>query len=442
MTESETKVTVVDSIMGKGKTTWAADFMAEHNDRRFIYCAPLLSLLDEMNGRLSGKGCRELYTPSNRGRGKRDHFNTLLMEGRNIGVTHCTFSHANDETVSCLKEGHYTLILDEVLDILVEYNNATGEHMKTRDPKLLQDKGLIRRDEYGRVYWVGDSCEDTQYATVERLAKEGSLFLLDETLLVWQFPPELFRLFDEVYVLTYLFAGSMLCPYFAYHGIPYSMKSVGIDGAGKRFLTEYSEAVEDRLEFSRLITILENDRMNDYGLSALSKRWFSNNKEGRKAIKKNIANYVRGITKVDSRRVMWTTYEERRTELSGAGYTRTRMLTPGERALTGSALERAKASVSCFVPCNARGTNMYSDRDVLIYAMNFYPNEYLLRYFYNKNEVDGTSIAVYRDLISLSAMIQWVWRSAIRNKQPIRIYIPSTRMRTLFKDWLNGSLPK
>ena len=47
---TETKVTVIDSIMGKGKTTWAADFMAEHSERRFIYCAPLLNLLEETNG--------------------------------------------------------------------------------------------------------------------------------------------------------------------------------------------------------------------------------------------------------------------------------------------------------------------------------------------------------------------------------------------------------
>ncbi len=33
MTEDYTKVTVVESIMGKGKTAWAADFIAENNEK-------------------------------------------------------------------------------------------------------------------------------------------------------------------------------------------------------------------------------------------------------------------------------------------------------------------------------------------------------------------------------------------------------------------------
>lgn len=437
---TETRVTVIDSIMGKGKTTWAADFMAEHRERRFIYCAPFLNLLDEMNGRLRERGRAELHNPSNRGSGKRDHFNTLLMEGRDIGVTHCTFSNSNTETVECLTEGHYTLILDEVMDILVEYNAATGDHMRKGDPQLMIDKGLIRVDGYGKVHWQGEHCEETQYATVEKVAKDGNLFLLDDTMLVWQFPPDIFGMFDEVYVLTYLFDGSLLRPYFQYHGIPYVKKSIDTDPNRKRFITEYSDAREDRQKFSGLIDIHNDRRMNDYKLYSLSKSWFSKSKAGREALKANIGRYVRTVTKAKAERIMWTTFEDYRKVLKGKGYTQTRPLTDAERNGPQCERERAEASVSCFVPCNARGTNLYGDRDVLIYGLNFFPNEYILRYFDNKNTVDGTNITVDKDLISLSAMIQWVWRSAIRNGKPVQIYVPSERMRNLFKGWLNGSV--
>ncbi len=434
----ETKVTVIDSIMGKGKTTWAADFMAEHPERRFIYCAPFLNLLDEMNERLRERGRAELYNPSNRGSGKRDHFNTLLMEGRDIGVTHCTFSNSNTETVECLTEGHYTLILDEVMDILVEYNTATGDHMRKRDHELMIEKKLIRVDDYGKVHWQGDHCEETQYATVERVARDGNLFLLDGTMLVWQFPPDIFGMFDEVFVLTYLFDGSLLRPYFQYHDIPYIKKSIETDQNGKRFMTEYSDAREEREKFSGLISILDDRKMNDYRNYALSKNWFISYKDKRNILKNNIYKYVRTITKAKANRIMWTTFKGYKDTIKGKGYTRVRNLTEAEMKSNPSEREKAERAVSCFVPCNARGTNLYGDRDVLIYGLNFFPSEYILRYFSNKNAVDGTNITVDKDLISLSAMIQWVWRSAIRNGKPIQIYIPSERMRKLFIGWLTG----
>ena len=34
-------------------------------------------------------------------------------------------------------------------------------------------------------------------------------------------------------------------------------------------------------------------------------------------------------------------------------------------------------------------------------------------------------------------MIQWIFRSQIRQYKPINIYIPSERMRELLIDWLN-----
>ncbi len=34
-------------------------------------------------------------------------------------------------------------------------------------------------------------------------------------------------------------------------------------------------------------------------------------------------------------------------------------------------------------------------------------------------------------------MVQWIWRSAIREGNPINIYVPSSRMRSLLQRWLN-----
>lgn len=48
-----------------------------------------------------------------------------LMEGKDIALTHSTFSHADDETLNSLSKGNYCLFLDEALDIIVtEQNNS------------------------------------------------------------------------------------------------------------------------------------------------------------------------------------------------------------------------------------------------------------------------------------------------------------------------------
>ena len=45
---------------------------------------------------------------------------------------------------------------------------------------------------------------------------------------------------------------------------------------------------------------------------------------------------------------------------------------------------------------------------------------------------------VNQDMYALSILIQWVFRSAIRNGEEIWVYVPSRRMRTLFQTWLDN----
>ena len=40
-------------------------------------------------------------------------------------------------------------------------------------------------------------------------------------------------------------------------------------------------------------------------------------------------------------------------------------------------------------------------------------------------------------LFALQEMLQWIWRSAIRDGKPIDLYIPSERMRSLLVEWLD-----
>ena len=47
-------------------------------------------------------------------------------------------------------------------------------------------------------------------------------------------------------------------------------------------------------------------------------------------------------------------------------------------------------------------------------------------------------ITVSEESFALGEMVQWIYRSQIRNGKPITVYVPSKRMRELLIDWLNG----
>ena len=54
-----------------------------------------------------------------------------------------------------------------------------------------------------------------------------------------------------------------------------------------------------------------------------------------------------------------------------------------------------------------------------------------------KSYFEERGIEVSDDAYALSEMVQWIWRSGIRQGDPITVFIPSNRMRHLLKLWLD-----
>ena len=286
--------------------------------------------------------------------------------------------------------------------------------------------------------------------------------------MVWQFPPQIFGLFKKVFVLTYLFEGSFLKPYFEANGLEYEMVSVAKSEDDTRSLVPYTRENEHRERFRDLITICDNTDMNNYRATSLSKTWYGNaNKDTKKKLRNDIGNFCKNIAKATSADIMWTAPKEQEKSLKGAGYTTIFRITkdmpfvncpecdtrvPHYRSVCPECgcqikvnkqwLERERRKLEkiskCFVPCNARATNDYQNRWACVYACNMFPNKYIKRYFENRQKKDGLQIRVDEDYFALSCLLQWVWRSRIRKGETIYVYIPSTRMRKLFIDWLDG----
>ncbi len=56
--------------------------------------------------------------------------------------------------------------------------------------------------------------------------------------------------------------------------------------------------------------------------------------------------------------------------------------------------------------------------------------------------INQNNIKLDGDQNALSELIQWIWRSRIRNFEDIEIYIPSFRMRNLLKKYLGIEVEK
>lgn len=437
MTDETGKIIVVDSEMGSGKTTFALQYIQQNPDKSFVFCTPFLDEVERVKS-----ACHGFIDPKRIDGRKINGFNSLLEAGENIVLTHATFSNANDETLQRIREGHYVLVLDEVLDILLDFNEVAEAKIKRGDIDVLLNEGFIKVDNYGRVSWVKGHYPGSTYVDVERLAKNGVLFYLDKSLLVWQLPPEIFRTFDQIFILTFMFQGSFLKPYFEYHGLLYTMRSVYRDAKGGYYLDEYRDMSRQRKAEIRQLISLYDPHSTKYKAGSGSKSWFRRaTPSDLKDLQKRICNYIKNVTKAKTAEIMWTAPKDFAKYLKGGGYVR-RSLTDNEKRQLEHAdadtAKRIKDKAECFVPCNARASNNYRDRRVLIYAVNLYVNPYVSRYFENRNQTDHTDIHVDEEAFALQAMLQWIWRACIRDGKPIELYVPFKRMRDLLTAWLDG----
>ena len=229
---NKTKITVVDSIMGSGKSSWAIQKMNEDHDGNYIYITPFLSEVQRIKENCSSK---RFIEPKNLGHGKLDSFNDLLKKEKNIASTHALFKMADEDTRDLIKANDYTLILDEVMDVVTQIP------MKKDDlPSLLELK-LITIHSNGVVEWNVDEY-DGEYNHIKIMCKNNSVFMVNNCLLMWTFPVSVFQSFKEVYVLTYKFKGQVQRYYYDLYNVEYEYKSIRYNNESSKYeIVEYIE---------------------------------------------------------------------------------------------------------------------------------------------------------------------------------------------------------
>lgn len=393
-----TTTTVIDSIMGSGKTTWAINYINQHPDENFLYVTPY----NAETLRIQNSVNREIKIPQRKSDYKIDDVLRLLENEDDIATTHVLFSLFSEDHKEAIRRGNYTLFLDETMEAVEPYETAGAD-----DIRYLLEKSSIKIEDDGTIKWI-DQDYDTRYNSIKLLAQNHSLFQVNKKILIYQYPPDIFKIFKKVYVLTYMFDSSTMRYYFDLANIKYNLKSIK-QVNGEYRLVDYYEASREHLK--EKIHIYNNPDLNEIfpqKITSLSSTWYKNpdNRTKLDTLQKAIYNFFRNKCNAKSGEIMWTTFKKSKGKLRGKGYS------------------------NSFVPLNCRATNDYAKSKFLAYTANVYPHVGVTQFFLQRG------LKINDENYALSELIQWIFRSSVRNGEKIHIYLPSKRMRKLLENWL------
>jgi hypothetical protein len=420
-------ITVLDAVMGSGKTSHMIQHMNAHQEQRFIYITPSLSEchriagtqptnktnlapLRDRNGDLvyqepSKYNCVPLTFrhPENTEKTKLKDLEDLVNQGENIVSTHALLRHFTKETLERIYSNNYILVLDEAIDPVAEYTLSSVEKSDLLDQQLIK----VAEDGY-TLEWNYEISAFTRrpnepYYKVQKLCDQGNLLLLFHTLadkrpnskhvFIWEITEGIFSAFSEIIVLTYQFQGSLLKSYLEAKKVQYTVDTSTLDRG---------------LKYGHLIEIMDDPKFNlhngsDWKLSRSGSRGLTLDQI--KKLKDNCYNLSQNVWKAKSKDILWTCFKDDKTSLSGNGYSKG------------------------FLEQTCRATNAYKDKSCLLYLVDRHPKVTVRRYL---EDIGGK---VEMDIWSLNELLQWMFRSCVREGKPIQIYIPSGRMRKLLNEW-------
>ena len=395
------KVYIVDEMMGRGKSSAAINYINSSEDERFIIITPYL---DEVERYKTKCPLHHFKEPIQKRGSKLNDVKDLIKNGNNIVSTHALFQRFDEEVISLCKVFNYTLIMDEVAEVVQPYDI-------TEDDINILLELYCDVDSKGKLIWREEEQDYRgKFSEVKNLCNIGGLTIVRNKVLMWLFPIQTFNAFDKIFILTYLFSAQIQKYYYDYYDINYSYLYINGDSVDNYQFSNKIDSAQIRYPYDKLIHILENEKMNAVGdyKTALSRSWYDKYKGSQliKQLQNNVVNFFRNIRNDISKDNIWTTFKDYKSALSGKGYTRG------------------------FIPINMRATNAYKERTSLAYLVNIYLNP-MVKGFFQDHGID-----VDEDGYALSEMLQWIWRSAIRDGKEIFIYVPSRRMRELLNDWI------
>lgn len=418
MIDTKKTVEVLDSLMGCGKTTAIINWMKDNHHNKYIYVSPRLS---EVVERIPSE-CPELDFQTPQG-AKSNHMLQLLKDGKNIAATHALYQQLTEAHTDWVALQGYTLIIDEEVDFIDSYRKYNANDIAT-----LKQEDFIDIDylDGGRVIWQWDDIKpNTAYEALRNVCNLGMLYVtksgsleneddpeshIKNEMLVTHIPPKLIDVADRVIILTYKYFGSVMDKFFSlrgYNSVPFTEVSL------------HKDSTEVKQQVSELIKIVETPSTKKVKRYNLTGFWYerTSTKQQIESVSKAIISVGRKC-KSTSDNLMYTLPKD--------------VVLPEGNRKARMKVDRYPPE-ECFLYSRCRATNDYSYKNTLIHAYNRYPNTAVERYLRDyQHPIDNNNFA-------LAEMLQWIFRSAIREGKPINLSVLNHRMLELLVDWIEES---
>lgn len=393
-------INVTDALMGTGKTCNLSDRVNKSSSQtKWFIVTPLLTETIRISNACPQKSFH-LPEQSDTTRSKEPDLIRAVNAGKNIVTTHSMFEKLKltPDIKEAIDKNNYQLVIDETIDVISLLDETK------KDISLLFDQGIIAADDNGCIHWL-DKDYVGKFKNTMQCIKSGNVYWYKKAALRI-FPMEKFDAFHDIEILTYLFEGSPMHLYLSSFGYSFKFFSIqnGVRVSGKYDYNNEISIVREKIQ-------IYNGKFNDIGESCtLTSSWFKDrkrcNSEKMKAISQVSYNFLYNTCHARCQNAMWTILEAKKERCVIRGYKKS------------------------FLPCNSRATNGFMECKYLVYLLNRYSNPIIKHWF------SDHGVKLDDDRFALSELIQWIWRSAIRNDQEIKIFIPSARMRKILNNWL------
>lgn len=406
------KIELLDKIMGSGKSTAVLNWCERNSETSFLYVTPLLT---ESEGRVvNACEVNKFTAPTTENhRTKGEHLLDLLQSGVNISITHEMYGNLTTKHLHYIKENKYTVILDEEVSFIEPITSYS-----VADFKYLKSLKQIDALEDGKLVWLNEDevCDDTKYNQLANMCRLGMIYQSkrSDNWFVTQLPMDLILCADRVILITYLFKGSVMDAF---------VKMKGIEVVD---FTEVDVFEDSKHKIRSLIEFVGENQVKQWSSESFSSSWYKTVNQKKLT---DLSNSIRAIgvsCKVKGDELLWCTPSAVARPKRKAD----KKVNPkGYSAGTGEQNEDGIAQGS-FLACSSRATNAYRNRSVMVHCYNRFAHVTVTSFLQDYGaEVDNNQFA-------LSEFVQWLWRSRIRDGQPIKLCILSRRMRKLFQDWL------
>lgn len=420
------KVEILDSIMGSNKTNRVLDWIDSNPNERYLYISPLLSEVDNTSRLATNlKHVSFEFPTTDDSDTKSDDLLAKLEIGANISCTHSLYLGMSEKHLDLIEKYGYTVIIDEEVGVIDAFKKYS-----TDDLAYLSANGDIEiSEEDGMISWVGAELgKKAKYKQFYNLCKAKAVYATrrSDTMLVTQMPVELFTRAKRVIIMTYMFKGNVLDNFL-------KLKKVEVIP-----FTDVSPTIIDKQSIRDLIDLKPLDRK----LLKLGMSVYAYGKMGKKGFDL-ISNYIRSTglsVGAKAKDTMYTCPKDispvemksgKRVAPRGFLTYKTDMVDEDGNILLDTKGKPKTQDNFCWLHSGCRATNKYSYKWYLAHCYDRHPNLSVETYLYEYGS------PIDKNVFALSEMLQWIWRSRIRNGEPIVLAIPNMRMHNLFLDWLN-----